>query len=224
MNLERIGIGIMSLWGIFAIHQGISALFAEHGWKGIGASDWAAWVQAVGSIAAIAGAFRIAQRQYEEDRTADQARRNDEMQDGLDKQLQARALAVRNVVQVATYALETARLGVAHSRLSPQKWIADGFLLKADQLRQILDSLITAGTEHLAVVSALQISQILVLNQANIKNIGGALTEQLLNECDRRIEEGYTFLGNLIQLKTKLDDMCRARGLPLEIDDFRPIS
>jgi hypothetical protein len=180
------------------------------------------WAQAIGSVAAIVGAFLLARQQYEKERTADLVRRQNEIADDLDAQLQARALAVRNVVQVATYALETARLGVAHSRHNPAKWEAESFLLKADQLRQVLDSLISPATEYLAVVSALQISQILVLNHADIKNIGGAMTTQLLDRSDKRLEEGNQFLANLIQLQTKLDDMCRSRGLPLEIEDFRP--
>lgn len=183
-------------------------------------SDWAAWVQAVGSIAAIIGSFRIARRQHEHERAADRERRRDEMQGALDEQLRARTLAVRNVVQVATHALDTVRLGVAHVRASQGRWEADAFLLKADQLRQVLDSLITPATEHLAVVSALQISQIVVLTHADMKNTGGAMTQQLVSRSDDRIVEGYRTLENLIQLQARLVAMCRSRGIPLEIEDF----
>ena len=49
---------------LFALHQLTNILFVAHGWKGLGPSDWASWVQAVGSIAAIYGAFQISNKQH----------------------------------------------------------------------------------------------------------------------------------------------------------------
>lgn len=49
--------------GLVGLHQSVAVFMGAHGWKGLSPSDWASWVQAVGSIAAIIGSFRIAQRQ-----------------------------------------------------------------------------------------------------------------------------------------------------------------
>lgn len=43
--------------------------------RGLGKSDWAAWVQAIGSIAAIVGAYQISNRQHNRDLLADEHRR-----------------------------------------------------------------------------------------------------------------------------------------------------
>lgn len=48
---------------LIALHQIVGVIFISHGWKGMTASDWAAWVQAFGSTAAIAVAFAVANRQ-----------------------------------------------------------------------------------------------------------------------------------------------------------------
>ena len=184
--------------------------------------DWAAWVQAVGSIVAIYGSFRIASRQHKQERAADRIRRDEEKQDDLDSVVQARTLAIRNVVQVATHALQTAEIAIGHCRAPQAKWEAEPFLSKMDQLRMVLDSLITPTTEHLAVLSALQISQMLVLTSSDMRNLGGAMNAQLLERSTKRIEEGYVFLGRLIELQRKLDDLCRERGIPLAIEDLTP--
>ncbi|WP_143133351.1 hypothetical protein [Pseudoduganella namucuonensis] len=47
-------------------------------WSAMGRQDWAAWVQAIGSILAIIAAFLVSERQFKMSRRADQARLNDE--------------------------------------------------------------------------------------------------------------------------------------------------
>lgn len=63
--------GVVSLMGmamLVSLHQIISAGMAAHGWDGLKAADWAAWVQAIGSIAAIGGAVWISKREQLERR------------------------------------------------------------------------------------------------------------------------------------------------------------
>jgi len=61
---ERVVIFVVVAIVLFALHQLTTSLFNAHGWKGMEASDWASWVQAVGSIAAIYGAFQISNKQH----------------------------------------------------------------------------------------------------------------------------------------------------------------
>lgn len=60
----------MAIAILFALHWLTNILFVAHGWKGLGPTDWASWVQAVGSIAAIYGAFQISNTQHVRERLA----------------------------------------------------------------------------------------------------------------------------------------------------------
>lgn len=189
---------------------------------GLNKSDWPAWVQAVGSVMAIVVAIIIAQEQHARDRKLDEQRRKEEQDGELDRQLLARALAVSNVVQVASHSLHAALTLVTRCKEDAAHWEREPYLNKMSQLAAVLNSLITPMTEHLAVLSALEISEILEQTRSDMSNLGGAMGPELLARSEKRINEGYDFLARLIGLKGRLDDMCRARGLPLEIEDFTP--
>ena len=62
--LERAVIALFGLILLLCLVEVIDLWFASHNWKGLDASAWASWVQGIGSIAAIAGAFMIANRQH----------------------------------------------------------------------------------------------------------------------------------------------------------------
>lgn len=64
--VERIVIATFSLIAIFCFVEFVDVFFDRHSWVRLDASAWAAWVQAVGSIAAIIGAFAIAKKQAAE--------------------------------------------------------------------------------------------------------------------------------------------------------------
>ncbi|MFS2023843.1 hypothetical protein [Massilia sp. CT11-137] len=57
---ERVGIAIMSAWGLFAIHQGVNALMKEHKWVALTPSDWGTWVGAIGTVATLIGTIYLA--------------------------------------------------------------------------------------------------------------------------------------------------------------------
>ena len=61
--MERALIALLCIAMLFALHLIVGAVFTTHRWKGLSPSDWAAWVQAIGSIAAIFGAYSLANRQ-----------------------------------------------------------------------------------------------------------------------------------------------------------------
>ena len=75
-TLERATIAIIACLGLIGLHQAIAAFMNAHAWKGLAPSDWAAWVQAIGSIAAIVGAFLIARNQHTVDRLREIERRH----------------------------------------------------------------------------------------------------------------------------------------------------
>jgi hypothetical protein len=57
---ERFGIGIMSLWGVFALHQGVNALVRAHNWQPMTISDWGTWIGSIGTVATLIGTIWLA--------------------------------------------------------------------------------------------------------------------------------------------------------------------
>jgi hypothetical protein len=80
-HVERAVISLFLLVILFCLHQLIGPLFEVHKWMRLDASAGASWVQAVGSIAAIVGAFAIAKKQADE---ANQQRAKDHLQSEAD--------------------------------------------------------------------------------------------------------------------------------------------
>lgn len=63
--IERSVLASLFILFVLATHQIVSLLFARHGWKGMDASGWAAWIQALGAIAAIHWSSRQFSKQRE---------------------------------------------------------------------------------------------------------------------------------------------------------------
>lgn len=59
-RLEHVVVAVFSLLAILFLVQAINALFVANQWELLDASGWASWVQAIGSIAAIVYAVKIA--------------------------------------------------------------------------------------------------------------------------------------------------------------------
>lgn len=182
---------------------------------------WAAWVQAVGSIAAILGSFMILRIQHQTERANDRARRDEQEGDAKDGALAARATAVRNILQITSYSLQSAGTLVRLLREGAPQWEAEKYMSQIFQLRAVLDSIIKSDTDHIAMISALDISMILTELHNDIRHIGGSTTGQILDRCQARIDTGVEFLDRLINLKDELITLCQQRNIPLEIADFR---
>lgn len=58
--IERGTILLFTFIGVLALCQAIDALFNANGWKPLSASDWAAWVGAIGTVGAFIGTIWIA--------------------------------------------------------------------------------------------------------------------------------------------------------------------
>lgn len=56
---------LLGLIFLFAVHQITAALFRAHNWKGMEASDWASWIQAIFSVLAIVAAIWVMHWQHE---------------------------------------------------------------------------------------------------------------------------------------------------------------
>lgn len=63
--IERSLLATLAIVLLLAVHQIVSKLFERHGWKGMDASGWAAWIQAIGAIAAIHWSSRQFSKQRE---------------------------------------------------------------------------------------------------------------------------------------------------------------
>jgi hypothetical protein len=73
---ERFGIGVMSLWGLFAVHKGVDALVRAHNWQAMTISDWGTWVGSIGTVATLIGTIHLAttetrRRTHQEQLTAE---------------------------------------------------------------------------------------------------------------------------------------------------------
>jgi hypothetical protein len=60
---ERFAIGLMCLWGLFAVHQGVNALVRAHNWQPMTVSDWGTWVGSIGTVATLAGTIHLARQE-----------------------------------------------------------------------------------------------------------------------------------------------------------------
>jgi len=58
--LERFGVVIMSLWLLYALHEGVNALVRAHNWQPMTISDWGTWVGSVGTVATLIGTIWLA--------------------------------------------------------------------------------------------------------------------------------------------------------------------
>jgi hypothetical protein len=219
--VERATICILILFAAVGLHQ-VTAIFMQtHGWKGLSPSDWAAWVQAVGSIAAIAGAFQIAQSQHKREHQQALDRADEDRQAAINAELVVRTTAIQNLVQVASHALLSATHLVDKTESGTPPWDAGQYASHVEQIRVVLDSMISPSTNNLAVVASLQISLILTQIKADMQNAGGSMRDELIERSRTRVLDGYDFLTNLINLQNSLIEICKRRGALLTIDDLR---
>lgn len=61
--IERLTLTVLAVFGVFALHQVVAKYLGIHHWDGMKSADWAAWVQAVGSIAALVVAIYVMSQQ-----------------------------------------------------------------------------------------------------------------------------------------------------------------
>jgi len=198
----------------------ISACFPSN-WYVLTASEWASWIQAVGSIVAIAGAFLISHRQYKKELQREERARQEARRDDLDAKLLARTYAARNLVQVATHALDSALKLVTVYKEGWTPWEAEKNAVRVEHLRAILDRLIIATADPISVLAALGISQVLSQTQTDMNNTGGGMTAELIERSTKRVNDGFDLLNRLLVMERKLTNMCMERRLPLEADDLR---
>lgn len=189
-------------------------------WSDMKASDWAAWVQAVGAIAAIIGAFQIAQRQHAEERILDERRRIESARDRENADIFARTLAAKNMVQVATQAIDALDSVVKVARDPTLIYEIGDYRERLGQLRELIDGLITASTDHIAVVAALNLSRYMTQTISDTANTGGAMSEMLLQRCEKRALDATNFVANLYGLQARLISLCADREISLDARDF----
>jgi hypothetical protein len=121
-NGERLGIAIMTLWGLFAAHQLVNALFTAHHWKAMGAGDWGTWIGSIGTVGALFGTIYISQSE----------RRRRIREELLLANLHGAGLVVR--LSVARTTLMAFRASVNRER--PESWFLS-FESHFDRLNQI---------------------------------------------------------------------------------------
>ena len=183
-------------------------------------SDWSGWVQAIGSILAIAGAILIARNQHDKAQALAMAKATADARIARDKELIARTLTARNIVQVGTHALNSLKSLADARQDEGASWQVEMHAVRLDQLRSILDGFVAPGAEHVAAVAALHISDALTLNIFDARNMGGAVSEEILIRSTKRLQEAQQCLDRLISHQCKLIDICNARHLPLDRDDL----
>ena len=73
-KIEAMSWAFFGAAALYLLHHLILHLFVTHGWEGMNPSDWASWVQAFGSVAAIAAGFAAARYQLNQARAFETSR------------------------------------------------------------------------------------------------------------------------------------------------------
>lgn len=208
-----VSIAISALLGLLILIRAISKIL----WS----QEAAGWMQAIFSVVAIYGAFLLSSQQHKRDLLAEQVRQQHEASEANDDELAVRTLAVRNLVQVAYSGLESADKLIDLAVGSEPAWEKDKYVTHMGHTRAVLDSLITPDTEHLALITALNVAR--TLNQVgnDMQHLGGTKREEVLLRSRDAVASAYALVGRLTNIQSKMLDLCRQRGIPVEIDDFR---
>jgi ribosomal protein S10 len=205
---ERVGIAIMSAWGLFAIHQGVSALVRMHNWVGLTPSDWGTWAGAVGTIAAVLASFFLFQRQREH-----------EVHQARDDELRRRLLAMQTVSDVAYRALDAIKkvAEVVECKFPPG--IVPNMAPRIPELRAILDRFAEPTADRIVVLVALTFSTALVETQDDIRVQGHEMEDYVLTRVYERIADLSAMHDRLIDQLIRLEEKCRAHGIDVEYDE-----
>lgn len=202
---ERIGIAIMSAWGLFAMHQGVNALMKAHNWAGLDSSAWASWVQAVGSVAAIMASFFLFSRQREH-----------EQQEGRDNELARRTRAVSAVQDVCFWALDVMDECVKHKKGMRGIRPESDLTLRLDELRELINRFVDPAADRIIVISAMFIGNALLQTKNDLPYpFLDRDDEGIVRMTDRNDELRLTH-ERLIRMQRALEQKCVARGIELE--------
>ena len=208
-----VSIGLLSSLGVLLLIRAVSGIL----WS----QEAAGWIQAIGSIAAIYGAFALSRDQHRKEALAEKSRREHEEYKSDNAELAARTLAIRNLVQIAYTGISSAQSLIAVSRSGGLPWDAEKHSTHIDQSRVVLDSLIGPNTEHLALITALNVSRTLSQVRNDMQYLGGTMHEEFLLTSTNSINNAYSMVGRLADIQTKMIEKCRKRGIPIDLDDFK---
>lgn len=206
-------IAALALIGVLLLLRALSATL----WS----QEAAGWVQALGSIAAIYGAFALSREQHRKDALAEAARRGHDAYKADNEEFSARTLAVRNLVQVAYAGLESGKKLIDHAGSDEPVWESEKYAAHIDQTRAVLDALVAPNTEHLALLTALNVSRTLNQVRYDMQYINGTKRDEVIKRCTEAINDAYSFVGRLANIQAEMIELCAARGIPIQIHDFR---
>lgn len=205
---ERFGIAIMSIWGLFAIHEGVNALVQAHNWQPMTISDWGTWAGSIGSIAAVLASFFLFRRQREHER-----------QQAQDDELLRRLVAMQAVSDVAYRAVHAIKslAEVFECRFNPG--VVSDLAPRLPELRTILDRFAEPTADRIVVLVALTFSTALAESQDDIKVKDFDLQDYVAKRLYDRIAELQAMHDRLIAQLVKLEEKCRARSIDIEYDE-----
>ncbi|MEX0142028.1 hypothetical protein MRBLMS1_002871 [Massilia sp. LMS1-1-1.1] len=187
---------------------GISAVLIS---KTISPSEWAAWVQAVGSIAAllITGGLFLLQREVE-DQKAEDAR------------LQSRTIAAQNVTSVAFQAVQAMSDAANEHEAATEHGAFEESATRLDHLRAVLDSFITPATDHVCVTASLHLGLLLTQARADFQNHNHnyGMLDHIHTRSAERVRKAEKFRDRLIDHKSRLISKCNERGIILSGNDI----
>jgi hypothetical protein len=168
-------------------------------------SDWAAWVQAVGSVAAIMVSFFLFQRQREH-----------EIQQGRDDELARRARAIAAVQDVAYWSLEAIDQCIRHKNGELGILTSAELTPRLDELRDMFNRFVDPSAERVIVTAALFFGNALQETRNDLPSrFMGRDDEGISRITTRRAQLALTH-DQLIRMQTALEDSCAARGIALE--------
>jgi hypothetical protein len=172
-------------------------------------SEWASWVQAIGSIAAllITGFLFLIQRRSE-------------MTRALDADLFSRTLAAKNIASIAYQAVSVMDHAANEHETDTEHGVFEESAARMDHIRAILDNFVTPQTDHIASVAALQLGLFLTQASADFRNHNDAVLDHIISRSRRRVQDAERFRDRLIGHQNQLIEKCERRGIRISSQDF----
>lgn len=204
-NIELAVVGLFAAVGVLAGVEAIDRYVQAHGWKPLSISDWATWVGALGTIAAIIVTFNIFQHQ-----------RRNEQERAKDDELLRRTKSVQVVQDVAVWAIQVVGHCIEVKGNEYTFGIVSDVTPRLDELRVLLDRFVDQRTERNIVVSALFLSHALMETKSDLRTEDPELGRYVYDRMVERKEKMERAHDQLIRQMIAMQNLCAERGLAWE--------
>lgn len=191
----------MALYTLLAL-SGFAMLVGIGLSQGLGKSDWAAWVQAIGSILAIIVAFYIAQAQQ---------RKTAKTED--DQSLRDQLQKAKTLFLLANWAIGTMERGLHHAETDGGHGTSTFTPSRLDHERELLQKFVTPTDPQSSAFALGFIHALWEVRQNFHEMCGGSLRDYYSQIALAHIQQCKTQLTSLLHRKSTLEAECARRGI-----------